>query len=468
MEETVNIHISEESGHRLHTGSENVPCDVQNTTPFQEMEQNGTKWKREKRQKTMSNYSCQECTFVCSRKCDYERHLTTPKHTSRFFDAKSGKKRQKSGRKSGVFCSLTYTCEDCTFICSRKCDYDRHIVTPKHKKRQKAAKSGDSSTFSEGHSLCCKNEPSDAAIVSVHQLHQPYQPSQLVDDPYTCTDCSRTFKSKSGLWKHSKKCDESESSRQSLSSRSLNRSDIQNLFETQNTLVASTLESTREIMADTLSKVADKINHVTAVVTTAVETASPKVTYTTNNTNNTNNTTNTNNTNNTNNTTFNLSLFLNDTCKDAMNITDFVNSLKNRISDLDYMGRAGYVEGVSKVIIEGLNKLEITQRPIHCTDAKRNSLYLKDNNQWNKELPNMSNIKRAIRRVANKNVQNLSNWKKSNPSHEMRDTQKHKDYLAIVNHAMGGATDKEDDNHYKGIITRLSIATVLDKNKYIS
>ena len=172
---------------------------------------------------------------------------------------------------------------------------------------------------------------------------------------------------------------------------------------------------------------------------------------------------------NTNNTTnnFNLNMFLNDTCKNAMNITDFLESIKYSIEDLDYMGKAGYIEGVSRLIIDGLNQLDVTERPIHCTDAKRNSLYLKNNDEWNKETPDMPIIKNVIKKVSKKNIQKLPEWKERNPSHSSLSSHKHKEYINIVNKAMGGSTDEEDNSNYKSIINKVSSATTIDKQAII-
>lgn len=165
-----------------------------------------------------------------------------------------------------------------------------------------------------------------------------------------------------------------------------------------------------------------------------------------------------------NNNTFNLNIFLNEDCKDAMNIIDFVNSLQYRISNLDYIGQAGYVEGVSKIILDGLKEMEVTKRPIHCTDAKRNSLYLRYDDQWNKESCDMQQMKTVIRSVAHKSIQKIPDWQKNHPGHTNPSTSVHKEYISIVNNAMGGATDEEDTNNYKNIIHKVSNAVALDKD----
>ncbi len=173
---------------------------------------------------------------------------------------------------------------------------------------------------------------------------------------------------------------------------------------------------------------------------------------------------------NTNNTTnnFNLNMFLNDQCKNAMNITDFIKSINVTIEDMDYLGRAGYVDAVSKVIVDGLNQLDITERPIHCTDAKRNSLYLKDNNEWNKETPDMPNMKKVIQDITLKNTKKMSDWIKENPSYKMVQSPNHKQYLTVTTEAFGPYEAEDADKKYKSIINKVSSATRIDKQSQLS
>jgi len=167
---------------------------------------------------------------------------------------------------------------------------------------------------------------------------------------------------------------------------------------------------------------------------------------------------------NTINNNININFFLNDTCKDAMNIADFIDTLKIGMGDLDNFGKGGFIEGVSNVIIKRLNELEVAERPIHCTDLKRKSLYLKDKDTWNKEEPGMNNMKKMIDSVRHKNMMKLPEWQEENPSSRVLSTSKHREYMTIANKVMGGGTDAEDEHNYKSIINKVSGATVLSKN----
>ena len=158
-----------------------------------------------------------------------------------------------------------------------------------------------------------------------------------------------------------------------------------------------------------------------------------------------------------------INVFLNDKCKDAMNLLDFVDNLEYRLEDLERFGRAGYVEGVSQLMIEGMKDMDITKRPIHCTDLKRDALYIKDNDEWTKENPNSSTMKRAIRKIAGKNISNLPDWKKKNPDYDDIHSRKHEQYITMCNHVVGGINDEEDNKNFKKIVKKVANEVVLDK-----
>jgi len=172
----------------------------------------------------------------------------------------------------------------------------------------------------------------------------------------------------------------------------------------------------------------------------------------------------TNNSHNTNslNKTFNLQLFLNETCKNAMNITDFINSIQLQLSDLEKVGEVGYVKGISDIITNNLKALDVTQRPIHCTDKKRETLYIKDENKWEKEDDNKNKLRKAIKKVANKNISLIQEFKKKYPDC-IKSTSKQSDkYNKIIVEAMGGSGDNDTEKEDK-IIKNISNITTIDK-----
>ena len=178
-----------------------------------------------------------------------------------------------------------------------------------------------------------------------------------------------------------------------------------------------------------------------------------------------NNTTNSNNNsyNNSNNKTFNLQFFLNETCKDAMNIMDFVDSIKLQLSDLEKIGKIGYVEGISNIITTNLKALDVTQRPIHCTDNKREVLYIKDENTWKKEADEKDNIRKVIKTVANKNIKMLPKFKEIYPDCIKSDSEYSDQYNKLIIESFGGSGDNDTDKENK-IIKRISNIVRLDKN----
>ena len=160
---------------------------------------------------------------------------------------------------------------------------------------------------------------------------------------------------------------------------------------------------------------------------------------------------------------FNINVFLNDKCKDAMNLLDFVENLQYRIEDLERFGQSGYIEGVSHMLIEGLKDVDVTKRPIHCTDAKRDTLYIKDNDEWKREDANGSKMKRAIRNLSKRNVQNITKWQEENPSYDNVTTSTHEKYIKMCDRVMGGATDEEDEKNYKKIVKKVASEVVISK-----
>jgi hypothetical protein len=173
------------------------------------------------------------------------------------------------------------------------------------------------------------------------------------------------------------------------------------------------------------------------------------------------NNTNTNNIINSHNKTFNLQFFLNETCKDAMNITDFVDSIKLQISDLEKVGELGYVEGISNIIVKNLKELDITQRPVHCTDKKRETIYIKDENKWEKD-EEKEKIRRVIKKVASKNQRLLLKFKDIHPDCIKASSKYSDQYNKIIVESMGGSGNNDNEKEDK-IIKKITSVTIIDK-----
>jgi len=188
------------------------------------------------------------------------------------------------------------------------------------------------------------------------------------------------------------------------------------------------------------------------------------VTSNSHNSNNSNNSYNNiiNSNNNNNNNTFNLNFFLNETCKDAMNIMEFVDSIKPQVTDLLNMEKMGFVNGISNIIVNRLNDIDITKRPIHCTDQKRTTIYIKDENKWEKDDKNNTKTKQAIRKIANKNIPILKEYKTAYPEHKRYESTYCEQYHKIVIEVMGGSGDNDVEKEEK-IVKNISKKVLLDK-----
>jgi len=282
--------------------------------------------------------------------------------------------------------SEKFHCENCHYFTSRKSQFDRHILTDKHKYQQKST-------------IFNKKVPKSS-------------------NTFKCI-CGKEYKDRSGLWRHKKICNiTSESSEQD------NPSDKELIM-----MLIKENSELKHMVLDVCQKIQPLNNNV-------------------------------NSHNITNNKTFNLNMFLNETCKDAMNIMDFVDSIKIQLSDLENVGNVGFVEGISNIIIKNLNSLDESKRPVHCTDSKREVMYVKDENKWEKENEEKKKIRKAIKHVAHKNSKMLSEFRMKNPDCLKSISKVSDKYNKLVMEAMGGKGDNDlekEDKIIKNIAKEVTI-----------
>ena len=228
-------------------------------------------------------------------------------------------------------------------------------------------------------------------------------------EQFTCEICSSVYKYKSGLCRHKKKCqtlnNTIECSENSIIPASMIETDIKSLTN----LVIEVVKSNSEFQ----KQIVDLVK----------------------------NTNITNNTNCHNNNTFNLQLFLNEECKDAMNISDFVNSVNIQLEDLEDVGRLGYATGMSNIIVKELKMLDVYKRPIHCSDIKREIFYVKDNDVWEKETPENNKMKKAIKGISKKNMVKLNDWRDKHPDCLDSSSSYNDIYLNLMVESCGGRGD---------------------------
>ena len=245
---------------------------------------------------------------------------------------------------------------------------------------------------------------------------------------YICDLCKKSYTSRNGLWKHKKKCSHS------------NIHDITNKDELIMMLVKQNTELIKE-QTDMKQMILEQQNVVLEIAKNC-----------------THNTTHTNSHNK----SFNLNFFLNETCKDAMNIMDFVDSIKLQLTDLENVGKFGYVEGISNIIVKNLKELDVTKRPVHCTDKKREVLYIKDDNKWEKEDEDNNKMHKAIRKVACKNQRLIPKFKEELPDCGKYNSKFSDQYNKIIVESMGGSGDNDYEKEEK-IIKKISKKVILDK-----
>jgi hypothetical protein len=173
-----------------------------------------------------------------------------------------------------------------------------------------------------------------------------------------------------------------------------------------------------------------------------------------------------NNTINSNNKTFNLQFFLNETCKDAMNMKDFIKSLELSLPELEKMGEIGFAEGMSRVFVNRLNSLDITKRPIHCSDVKREIIHIKDDNKWERDNANLDRLRKIIKQLTHKNILRVDDWKKANPGCTEYNSRKNDQYLKLNMEAIGPVDEAEEKRDFGKIIRRVAENTAIDK-KYL-
>ena len=294
-----------------------------------------------------------------------------------------------------------FECKLCDFKCSKKSDYGRHLLTPKHQNANEMLTNANNFT------------PKSAEI-------------------FVCDNCSKNFKHMSSLSRHKKFCPNIENSENNQNIEQIIEENIDKKDELINYLIKENQEF-KSLILEIVKK--DTI---------------------TNNNNNNNISTNSHNK------TFNLNFFLNETCKDAMNIMDFVDSLKLQLSDLENVGNLGFIDGISKIIVQNLKSLDETKRPVHCTDSKREVMYVKDDNKWEKENENKQKMRKVIKHVTHKNSKLLKEFKIKYPGCEKSDSKYSDKYDKLIIEAMGGKGDNDLEKEDK-IIRNIAKVVIIDK-----
>ncbi len=299
-----------------------------------------------------------------------------------------------------------FFCKCCDYSTSKKSSYNNHLLSAKHK----------------------KSIIGDALVTNCDEIMP-----KLCQPKYTCEKCNKSYESRNGLWKHSKTC--------------LNELVVLNEASTQ-------IAALKEIMHYLMKENSEMKNIMIEQQSSILEIAKNG---TTNNSHNT-----TNNHTNSHNKAFNLNFFLNETCKDAMNIGEFVDSLKLQLPDLEKVGEKGYIEGISSIIVKNLKALDITKRPVHCTDKKRETCYIKDNDVWEKD-EDKTLMNKLIKKVVYKNANMFGKYREIHPDCTEYHSKYNNQYQKIVFESLGGKGDNDIEKNEK-IIKNILKEVVVDKN----
>ena len=307
-----------------------------------------------------------------------------------------------------------FTCEKCCFITHNKKDFNRHTLTSKHAKLHQMETNGNVlETFG--------NE-------KTHILPQK-------TPQHICKNCDKGFISRNGLWKHKKKCElKTENITMTVEEdepeNSFSGDFILELLKQNQEFKELIIEQNKQMLE--MSKDRNITNNITQ--------------------------------NNTNNNKFNLNVFLNETCKDALNLSDFLESLILTLTDFENFGPLGYCGGISNILIKGLNQLDISKRPIHCSDLKREVIHIKNNDTWHKDDDKQQMIK-AIKAIEHKNIKQMSLWGKANPEYKDPTSKKSDLYTKLIDQSLCD-TDKEKAlKNYNKIIRTVAKEILVDKEK---
>jgi hypothetical protein len=302
-----------------------------------------------------------------------------------------------------------FSCNNCHYSTSNSKDYNKHLGTAKHQ-----------------------------VSVGLNTLEQksPNKTASL----FNCV-CGKTYTARNSLWYHKQKC----TTITTIPSETETLLQVDDYMQTN--LILELVKQNQEFKQLLIEQ--NK---------TIIEVAK--------NSQINNNTINNTNNSNSHNKTFNLNFFLNETCKDAMNMKDFIQSLELSLPELEKMGEIGFAEGMSRVFINRLNSLDVTKRPIHCSDVKREIIHIKDDNKWERDNANLDRLRKIIKQLTHKNILRVDDWKKANPGCTEYNSRKNDQYLKLTMEAIGPVDEVEEKRDFGKIIRRVAESTAIDK-KYL-
>jgi hypothetical protein len=304
-----------------------------------------------------------------------------------------------------------FSCVNCDYYTDSKKDFDKHLSTQKHKNKINNDETGTNNYTNN---------------------------AKITENPKYCCECGKEYKYRQGLFQHKKKCNYEEICEEIVEKKPDKELELKDMFLT----VVNENKELRSMMVEQQKTIMAQSKQMTEII--------PKI-------GNNNSTTNNNTINN--NQRVSINVFLNEKCKDAINMSDFIKSISVSLEQLDFTKTQGLEKGISNVIMENMNKLSLYERPMHCTDTKRETIYIKDNDTWEKDK-DKSKLKNAIRKTSNKNYTALTNWRKENPDF-MEDDDKQMFYARAMS-TLGKPMDGVDDKIVKKICSNTYLKESLD------
>ena len=326
---------------------------------------------------------------------------------------------------SGKKVSEIRTCESCDVVCSRKNDWDRHLLTAKHHKNSKL----DVSANSKNLEFNCEKCDYTCSKLSLWEKHIGTRKHKFPKIPqkYECSKCKKVYDHYNSYWAHSKKCEVC--------------IPADNIYDVVNKL----LTDNKELRNFIIEQATEHKKETVDIMNKAIECNKSTITTINGNVNN--------------NQKFNINMFLNEQCKNAWNFNDFINKIQISYADLENNAQLGFVAGISKIFLDNLKLLDVNERPIHCTDIKRETMYIKDEDKWNKESDD-TKLQKAIQTVSYKSMGKLMEWKQENPDYQDMDSEFSKRCLDIQRQTLAGS---DRDVYYPKVIHALAKETMVDK-----
>ena len=351
-----------------------------------------------------SYFHCENCNYTTSRQPDYIKHTLTARHIN------TNDKLPISEYK--------YTCKKCNYYTSNIKDYNKHLMTAKHKSLQRKSQLGE----------------------------KILNPEIKL---YKC-ECGKTYKHSSSLYGHKKTC--------KLINNIIDNSESDNKLETQEekTVIEPDLDYKNMFIelikqnADFKSLIIEQQKENQTLQKQLIDVVKEGKNINSNNTI-------------TNNQNFNLNFFLNNTCKDAMNMSEFIENMDVNFKDIEYIGRNGYVNGMTNMILSRIKDLDVTKRPLHCTDLKRETMYIKDNDEWNKDTPDNTQLRNMVKIVAKHNQYQFPLWREKHPASDDMNSETFEFSLKMIQNILGDVGEEHIKLDNK-VMRNLSKHILVDKN----